>query len=436
MGKEQRRHALVSDPEFALVQIDDGALLTPSPSAQPAAPPALAHLSLARRLGAFGFLLLAEFFYGWAWNTVDVLRPFFRQALGLTLTQAGSAYSAQGAGALIGAITIGQLADRLGRRNMLVAVMVGYGALLNVGVLVHTYPQLLLQRFVLGLFLGGSFPVVVALYVDLFRANLRGKLASAINTTFSLAIVLLGWAFGHLGHHDWRLLLWAGGVPPILLAGFAYLIVPQVAQAPRLRSAKLPITELFTPALRRQTLLLASLTGLNFFAYQAFSGWLTTYLQAIRHLPAVDIGHLVAAQFLGNIAGGFFWGWTADRYGRRFGALGFFVAAAAIGAYLSVPTRLPLLYVLGSIFGFALSSSVVWGPWLAELYPPHLKSTASSIFNWGRLVSFFAPLITGAMAARVGLRASMLVSSGVFTVAAFIWLRLPETLVRRPRYPR
>ena len=435
MRRDQRRSALISDPEFALVQIDEGALLSPVPSSPQAAHPALVHLSLARRLSAFGFLLLAEFFYGWAWNTVDVLRPFFRQALGLTLTQAGSAYSAQGAGALIGAITIGQLADRLGRRNMLVVVMIGYGTLLNAGVLVHTYPQLLLQRFVLGLFLGGSFPVVVALYVDLFRANLRGKLASAINTTFSLAIVLLGWAFGHLGHHDWRLLLWAGGVPPILLAGFAYLIVPQAAQAPKRTGAKIPITELFTPALRRQTLLLACLTGLNFFAYQAFSGWLTTYLQAVRHLPSIDIGHLVATQFLGNIAGGFFWGWTADRFGRRSGALGFFIAAAAIGGYLSVPTRLPLLYTLGSLFGFSLSSSVVWGPWLAELYPPHLKSTASSIFNWGRLVSFFAPLITGAMAAHIGLRASMLMSSGVFAAAALIWLRLPETLVCEPGGP-
>ena len=204
--------------------------------------------------------------------------------------------------------------------------------------------------------------------------------------------------------------------------------MPQAEAVPKRKGAKIPITELFTPALRRQTLLLASLTGLNFFAYQAFSGWLTTYLQSVRHLPALDIGRLVAAQFLGNIAGGFFWGWAGDRFGRRFGAFGFFVAAAAIAAYLFVPDRMPLLYTLGTLFGFTLSASVVWGPWLAELYPPHLKSTASSIFNWGRLVSFFAPLITGALAAHVGLRASMLVSSSVFTAAALIWLRLPETL--------
>jgi MFS family permease len=152
--------------------------------------------SFARRCAAFAFVLLAEFFYGWAWNTVDVLRPFLRDSLGLSLTQAGSAYSAQGAGALIGAVVIGQLADRLGRRNMLVVIMVGYGLMLLAGALVASYPQLLLQRFILGLFLGGSFPVVVGIYVGLFHANVRGRLASGINLTFSSSIALLGIALG------------------------------------------------------------------------------------------------------------------------------------------------------------------------------------------------------------------------------------------------
>ena len=395
---------------------------------------ALCDLPLARRLTAFGFLLVAEFFYGWAWHTVDVLRPFLRQSLGLSLTQAGSAYSAQGAGALIGAITIGQLADRLGRRTMLVVVMIGYGLLLLAGVLASTYAQLLLQRFVLGLFLGGSFPVVVGIYVDLFQLNVRGKLASAINTTFSSAIILLGLAFGHLGNHNWRVLLWIGGLPPVLLAGLAYFAIPEIGPAKTRRTGpKIPLAELFTPDLRRQTFLLAALTGLNFFSYQAFSGWITTYLQSTRMLPLTDIGHLVSSQFAGNIIGGFVWGWAGDRYGRRFGALGFLLAAMAIVAYLSVPTVFVLLLVLGFVYGFSLSASVTWGPWLAELYPPHLKSTASSIFNWGRLMSFFSPLITGALAAHVGLRVSMMVSSLTFTCAALIWRRLPETL--RPLTP-
>lgn len=199
----------------AVLQTEEGVSISPMP-AGPAN--SLLNLPLSRRLTAFGFLLIAEFFYGWAWNSVDVLRPLFRASLGLTLTQAGSAYSAQGAGALIGALSISQLADRLGRRAMLVVVMTGYGLMLLAGTLVTSYATLLLQRFVLGLFLGGSFPVVVGIYVELFRPTLRGKLASAINATFSLAIISLSIAFGHLGTPRLASALVAGG-PAACAAG-------------------------------------------------------------------------------------------------------------------------------------------------------------------------------------------------------------------------
>jgi len=387
-------------------------------------------LPLPRRLLAFAFVLLAEFFYGWAWNTVDVLRPFFRDALGLSLTQAGSAYSAQGGGALLGAVIAGQLADRFGQKRMLVVVMAGYGVMMLAGVAVHSYLQLILQRFGLGLFLGGSFPVIVGIYVGLFAPEVRGRLASLVNAVFSLAIVTLGFSFGLVGSADWRLLLWIGGVPPIVLSLLCLVVIPNVAK-PAAGATKLPISELFAPAVRKRTLLLATVTGLNFFAYQAFSGWLTIYLKEVRALPPEVIGNLVAAQFAGNILGGFAWGWAGDRLGRRFSSLGFWIAAVAIVTYLTVPNSASLLAVIGFVYGFSLSCSVVWGPWFAELYPPHLRSTAASIFNWGRLISFFSPLITGMLAETFGLRGAMLAASAAFLVAALIWRRLPETLARR-----
>ena len=189
----------------------------------------------------------------------------------------------------------------------------------------------------------------------------------------------------------------------------------------------MPILELFAPEVRWRTLALATLTGLNFFGYQAYSGWLTTYLRDIRHLPQIDIGTLVAWVSGTNIVGGFAWGWAGDRFGRRFNALGFLFTAVAILVFLSVPTNVALLSLLGALYGFMLSASVVWGPWLTELYPPHLKSTAASIFNWGRIVSLFAPLITGALAERFGLGATMGMASVAFVAAGLLWLTLPET---------
>jgi MFS family permease len=392
--------------------------------------PVTTYPPLARGIIAFAFLMVAEFFYSWAWNTVDVLRPYIRDSLGLTLTQAGSGYSAQGAGALIGAILIGQLADRFGRRAMLATIMVGYGLTLVAGTLVNSYFAYLGQRFVLGLFLGGIFPVVVGIYVGLFAANVSGRLAALNNCVFSSAISLLGIA-GGVTKGDWHYLLLIGGIPPVLLACLAFVLVPATADARHPRgSAKVPVAELFGPGVRRQTLLLAAMTGLNFFGYQAFSGWQTTYLRDVRGLDATALGAVVGWSFAANMAGGLCWGWLGDRFGRRFNALGFLAAAVLIAVYLLFARSQIALSVIGAAYGFMLSASVIWGPWLTELYPPHLKSTAASIFNWGRLVSFFAPLITGTIAESAGLGWTMALASVAFSIAGVIWLSLPETSPR------
>ena len=46
-------------------------------------------LSLTRRVCAFGLILLGYVFYSYAWNTVDILRPYIREASGLSLQEAG-----------------------------------------------------------------------------------------------------------------------------------------------------------------------------------------------------------------------------------------------------------------------------------------------------------------------------------------------------------
>lgn len=391
-----------------------------------------------RRIGAFTFLLFADFFYGWAWNTVDVLRPYVKSSLGITLGEAGALYSAQGAGALIGAVVIGQAADRIGRRNVLFGIMLGYSLSLIAASWAGSYSQALASRFSIGLFLGGIFPTVVGLYTCLFDRRVCGRLASFYNCTFYGSVVVLGGVVGAMSGEAWRTILWIGGIPPLIAAPLIFLIVPNDLHmiphggagriAPR---GKLPIVELFHNGLWRRTLRIATMIGMNFFAYQAFSGWMTTYLADVRRLPASEVGALVSWQFAGSILGGFFWGWLADRFGRRVNAVGFLLGAAAIVAFLTVPDSSILLRGLGLAYGFTLAASVIWGPWMAELYPVHLRSTAASIFNWGRIISFFAPLITAAVANSFGLISGMMLAAASFGVAAIIWLSLPETLNRR-----
>ncbi|MFM9976689.1 MAG: MFS transporter [Sphingomonadaceae bacterium] len=397
-------------------------------------------LSFNRRITALAFLMLAYFFYAWAWNTVDILRPYIRDSVGMTTQQSGWLYSIQSAGALVGAVVMGQVADRIGRRNALVITMIGYGTCLLTGILVEHFWELAIERAIMGFFMGSMFPITVGIYSGLFASETRGVVAGFIMGIYNIAVAALSFIAGQMiaAGYDWRLMLYAG-VVPLTAAFFARFFIPDDTRmvpwgtdpdAPKVARSKLPITELFAPGVRRQTLMLVCLTGLNFFAYQAFTGWASTYLKDVRGVPADVVGTVLAFQFIASAIGGFAWGWISDRIGRRKAAFGFIAAAFIIPIYLFVPLSPPLFMALGFAYGFMLSSSTVWGPWLSELYPPHLRSTAASIFNWGRIISIFAPIITGALVPVWGMPLVMLLGCAAFGIAAIIWLMLPETLVR------
>ena len=394
-----------------------------------------------RRYAALGFLMFAYFFYAWAWNTVDILRPYIRDSVGMTLEQSGWLYSIQSLGALIGAVVMGQVADRMGRRNALVVTMVGYGTCLVAGAFVTSFWHLAVERSVMGFFMGSMYPIAVGIYSGLFASEQRGLVAGFIMGTYNIAVAMLSFLAGQLlaAGYEWRTLLYAG-VIPLLGSMLAFAIVPDDRKvsawgadpnAPPVAQSKLPIAELFLPAVRRQTLLLATMTGLNFFAYQAFTGWATTYLKDVRGVEPDVVGTVLAFQFIASAIGGFAWGWISDRIGRRMAAFGFVAAAMLIPVYLFAPLSPALFMATGFAYGFMLSCSTVWGPWLSELYPPHLRSTAASIFNWGRVISILAPPLTAALVPYWGMAPVMLLGCLAFLIAAAVWLSLPETLSRR-----
>jgi MFS family permease len=397
--------------------------------------------SRGRRFAALAFLLVAYFFYAWSWNTVDILRPYIKASLKLSDFQAGSSYTLQSIGAILGAVIMGQVADKIGRRNALIISMVGYGCGLLSALLVKDYTGLVFQRIGLGFFMGSMFPIAVGIYSGLFARDVRGLIAGFVLGTYNVAVATLGFlsSAAFKAGYDWKILLWAGAVP-ISIALFAFVVIPDdrkfipmdgKTDESATAKSKLPIAELFKPGVARQTILLATMTGLNFFAYQAFTGWATTYLKEDRAIPDTIVGDVVGWQFVGAAIGGLVWGLVSDRLGRRFAAWGFVVAAAIIPVYLFLPMPVRLLEMTGFTYGLMLSCSAIWGPWLSELYPPHLRSTAASIFNWGRVISMTAPLITAPLAEAYGRAPVMSLASVSFLAAALIWFRMPETVIRR-----
>lgn len=374
-------------------------------------------------------------FYAFCWNTENFLRPYMAESLALSKTQVSAFYTLQALGALFGAIVLSQVADRTSRRNTLVLLTAGFGVAALGIVFVDSYFDALLQRFVMGFFLGGVFGCTVSLYVGLFPPVVRGLLAGLVQLVYNGGDALLSWFGRHYDAGSWQVVLQIGGAGAICAAVVAYLVLPDDRRivpwggvaARNQGSRTLPIVELFAHGRLLLTTRLAVLCGLNFFAFQAFNGWTTTYLRELHHFSPDAIGKLMTVLHVGSMAGAIFWGLVADRVGRRSGAAGFALAAVFIVTYLNVPPTPVFLAAAGFAYGFCLVASGIWGPYFAELYPEHLRATAASIFNWGRIVSLFGALLAGAIAEKLGLRAIMYVGSVTFALAAALWWSLPET---------
>ena len=392
-------------------------------------------LTETRRWLMFAALMGVYVFYAFCWNTENFLRPYMAESLGLTKEQVAAFYSLQALGALIGALIIPQFADKYSRRNAFALIAVGFGIASIASLGVSSFSSALTQRFVMGFFLGGVFGCAVSLYVGLFSQTFRGLLGGIVQLVYNGGDAALSW-FGRHYADQWQLVMVFGGIGAILAAAVVYLVVPNDRvlipwggkRTHAGASKKLAIVELFTDGYWKITLRLVVLCGLNFFAFQAFNGWITTYLKEVLGYGPDMVGKLLTAMHVGSMVGAIAWGLAADRYGRRFNAWGFFLAAVFIVVYMNVPQSPWMLAGAGFVYGGSLVSICCWGPYFAELYPEHLRATAASIFNWGRVVSLFGALLAGAIAQRYGLHTIMYIGGVTFLVGAIIWWSLPETL--------
>ncbi len=388
-----------------------------------------------RRWLMFAALMSVYVFYAFCWNTENFLRPYMAESLGLSKGQVAAFYTLQALGALIGALTIPQFADRYSRRNTFALIAIGFGIASSASLGVSSFYSALTQRFAMGFFLGGVFGCAVSLYVGLFSQTFRGLLGGIVQLVYNGGDAALSW-FGRHFADQWQLVMVFGGIGAILAAISVYLLVPDDRvlipwggkRTHAGASKKLAIVELFTDGYWKITLRLVVLCGLNFFAFQAFNGWITTYLKEVLGYGPDMVGKLLTAMHVGSMVGAIAWGLAADRYGRRFNALGFFLAAVFIVVYLNVPQTPWMLAGVGFFYGGSLVSICCWGPYFAELYPEHLRATAASIFNWGRVVSLFGALLAGAIAQQYGLHTIMYIGAVTFLIGAFIWWSLPETL--------
>ena len=150
----------------------------------------------------------------------------------------GPVFSAALVGVLFGSLMFSMLADRIGRRPVLIAVTLYFSALTFMTARVDTVNQLLIVRFLGGLGLGGIMPNAMALVGEYSPAKARVTAMMVVSNGFTLGAAFGGPIAAYLiPLYGWRGVFYFGAVTPLVIAVIMIFLLPESLQFLALRGA-------------------------------------------------------------------------------------------------------------------------------------------------------------------------------------------------------
>lgn len=409
----------------------------------------MSEVPIMQRIAAYLAILVGYFFYCYNFVIIDYVRPYIVEAYdGISLADTAQFYTWQSIGALIGALSCAWVASNFGKKSTLIAITALNGGATIINMMFTDYAMWAAMRFIIGISLGGYFTVAVSLMIGLFKPSVRGKLTAFASSMFSVALMVMGAYAAFISSIDapWQSLMWVGSIPPLAAAAVMIFILPSdkkiiaygEEEQAKAEASNAPVKkgswgEMLSAPYRKLTITCLLLAGLNFYGYQFFSGFVTTYLKEVRQFDGATIGVIFSISAFGSLFGAWVWGAIADKYGRKVNASGFILAGVMASVFFVAPSdvtigSLNLLALLGLIYNFGLSASAVWGGYFSELFPAHLRSFGAALFHGGRIIGMWAPMVLVFIQARSDLATAMWGSPIVWIVAGLLWLSLPETL--------
>ena len=390
-----------------------------------------------RPVVTIGLCFLVALLEGLDLQATGIAAPHMAREFGLTPAMLGWVFSAGLLGLLPGAFVGGWLADRMGRKRILIMAVLLFGVFSLATAHAWDYHSLLVARLMTGLGLGAALPILIAMASEAAHERLRSTAVSVTYCGVPLGGVIAS-VIGMGGVDEgWRTVFYVGGFAPIAIAFvlMAWLPESQVfrAQAAVTEARNGLAAQLFGPGRASRTLLL----------WLACFFTLTVLYMLLNWLPSLLIGQgytrpqAGAVQILFNLggaAGSFLTGRMMDRgYAARAVCIAYAGMLASL-AGLGLSTSFGLMLLAGFTAGYcAIGGQLVLYALAPTLYPTQVRATGvGASVAVGRLGSMAGPLAAGQiLAAGAGVGGLLLAASPGLVVAAVAALALLER--RAPR---
>jgi MFS family permease len=300
--------------------------------------------------------------------------------------------------------------------------------------------MLIAFRFVLGLGMGGEWNTGATLVAETWPTHLRARAIAIVQSAWAwglAAAAVVAWVVLDKLHQNWRFVFFVG-VLPALVTLWIRRSVPESEmwqQHKDQATVKAPFSEVFSPALRKNTIFLLLLNIFGLFAWWGLFSWMPPYLtlpieKGGRGLSMMNTTTLlVTLNLVGMFPGYLFYGWVADKLGRKRSLILYTLCAAGL-IPLYAAARTPwIILVLGAFVGFFgtgfFAGSGIIG---SELFPTRVRARALGFtYNGARALSCVAPYTIGWIGDKKGLSAAFLLCAIAFVLTAIMATQLPET---------
>ena len=297
----------------------------------------------------------------------------------------------------VGAIIFGLLADRYGRRPVLMVNILSFTLIEFACAFVPSLTALLVLRALFGLAMGGEWGVGAALAFETLPKEGRGSFSGILQEGYAmgsiLAAALVALFFHSIG---WRGLFILGAMPALLV----FYVRARVEESPvwletkarrdgqsgsPSRSSSQPSILAFLPTFLFLVLLMTAFMSFSHGTQDVYP----TFLATQAKLMPRTVGTIGVLYGLGSIAGGFVFGTLSERWGRK--------RAIVTASLLAIPIIPLYAYGHSAItlgIGAVLMQFMVQGAWgvvpayLTELSPAPVRATAPGLaYQLGGLIT-------------------------------------------------
>jgi MFS transporter, SHS family, lactate transporter len=323
----------------------------------------------------------------------------------------------------VGAFIFGRLADRFGRRPILMLDVALYSVLGFATAFAPNLTAFLVIRALFGVAMGGEWGIGASLTMETVKPEARGMVSGFLQSGYPSGYLIASVAFALLySHIGWRGMFMIGILPALLIL----YIRRSVPESPGWNRERTSATTVLSVLARHWQLALYAIllmTAFNFFSHGTQDLY-PTFLQKQHHFAPATVGTIAVLYNIGAILGGLSFGAFSQFFGRRRTMM--LCALFALPAiWLWAFSQTALLLAVGAF----LVQFFVQGAWgvvpahLNELSPPEARGTfPGTVYQLGNFIASYNAVLQAKIAESHGNNYSLALSGVAIAAALAVML--------------